>query len=364
MISTIGKERGRTAVDGSVKYSIDIVGTCNLKCPSCGRRDGYEHTPKFKGIMSYDLILKILDKIRTESPGKRHIIGLYDWGEPLMHPKIGDIITAIRDRGMDAMVSTNGNATKFLEDCIRAKPLMFGVSLSGFTKDTYEITHKGGDASTVIGTIIRAHDLIDRYDTGTQLIVNFHLYKNNAGDLALLKRLVKTLDCDYTISLGRLITLDDYRDSINGKPNPIVDNLLVTPKQFLEISKKYKAPCGQIEEKRISINPDGSVQICCAVMGDQYKMYPSYLDVTKEQFFAKRDVSPICTGCMSLGYHSDWAHLPIFRDMVNEALRKNGGSKYVKIIDTRLRGTHNALKGLIFRHYKRAAMRRVRRWMA
>ena len=35
------------------KYVIDIVGTCNLKCPSCGRREHYAYAPSYKGLMDF-----------------------------------------------------------------------------------------------------------------------------------------------------------------------------------------------------------------------------------------------------------------------------------------------------------------------
>jgi hypothetical protein len=37
------------------KYVIDIVGTCTLKYPSCGRREHYGHTPSYKGLMDFGL---------------------------------------------------------------------------------------------------------------------------------------------------------------------------------------------------------------------------------------------------------------------------------------------------------------------
>jgi len=120
------------------KYVIDIVGTCNLKCPSCGRREHYGYTPSYKGLMDFDLFCKVLDKIGEESPGESHSIVLYNWGEPLMHNRIGDIVGAINARGFKAQISTNGNATKHLEAAIKAKPAVFAISLSGFTKETYE----------------------------------------------------------------------------------------------------------------------------------------------------------------------------------------------------------------------------------
>ena len=55
-------------------YAIDIVGTCNLKCPSCARREKYAElhgAPAYKGLMDYDLFLKVLDKI---DQGQRPVI--------------------------------------------------------------------------------------------------------------------------------------------------------------------------------------------------------------------------------------------------------------------------------------------------
>jgi len=113
-------------------YAIDVVGTCNLKCPSCARRENnVAAAPSYKGLMDFDLFVRILDKIEQNRPGERHRISLFVWGEPLMHNRIGDIVSEVNRRGWDALISTNGNAPKHLEAAIRAKPTVFSVSLSG-----------------------------------------------------------------------------------------------------------------------------------------------------------------------------------------------------------------------------------------
>jgi hypothetical protein len=52
------------------KY-VNIVGTCNLKCPSRGRRQRYAYTPALRRLMDSNLFCKVLDKIGQESPDEQ-----------------------------------------------------------------------------------------------------------------------------------------------------------------------------------------------------------------------------------------------------------------------------------------------------
>jgi len=350
------------------KYVIDIVGTCNLKCPSCGRREHYGYTPSYKGLMDFDLFCKVLDKIRDESPGERHRIVLYNWGEPLMHNRIGDIVAAINSRGFEAQISTNGNATKHLEAAIKAKPAVFAISLSGFTKETYEKTHRLGDIDTVTSSIFLAWNAIQRYSPDTQFVIHYHLYKDNGGEnLATLKRIVEVLDCDYNVAVAQLIALDDHLDALAGKSNlskektDVLDKMIFSPAEWREMGKEFNGSCPQIDEDRVVVYADGSVRLCCNVMGDKYTLFPSFLDVTKEQIFAARRASDTCGVCMAAGFHNGWAvsdHSRTFRDGVNAAMKTNGGDRYVAVVSLGYRN-HTAIKGLLFRHIQRALGRRI-----
>ena len=51
------------------------------------------------------------------------------------------------------------------------------------------------------------------------------------------------------------------------------------------MGKEFNGTCPQIDEDRIVIYADGSVRLCCNVMGDKYTLFPSFIDVTKEQIF-------------------------------------------------------------------------------
>ena len=125
-------------------FYIDIVGTCNLRCPSCpvGNSDqGYLG----KGLMTLPLFENILKKIAAEHAGEAVQIGLYNWGESPLHPELSKFIAATRKAGFGCGTSSNFNNVGDLRTIIKADPSYIRISLSGFSNKVYQRTHKGGD---------------------------------------------------------------------------------------------------------------------------------------------------------------------------------------------------------------------------
>jgi len=354
------------------QYNIDIVGTCNLKCPSCARRENYTElhgAPAYKGLMDYELFLKVLDKIEENSPNQIHRIPLFVWGEPLMHNRIGDIIAAIRKRGWQPVVSTNGNATKHLEAAIKAQPTLFSVSLSGFEKSTYNATHYKGEVETVVSTIFLAWNYIQRYSPETNFMIHYHVYKDNGGEnLATLKRILLALKCDYCLSVAQVLALDDVLDVLEGGGNlanektNVLTKFIFSPQDWQQMAIELDdGKCPQIEENRVVINADGSVGLCCNTFGDQYRLFPSYLATTDEEIFAARRASKVCGKCMASGvpyYNSIVDRSAVFRQRVNEALSANGGIKYAECLNLGIKN-HLAVRGSLQDHLKKAVRRRL-----
>src|SRR5215208_2805024 len=82
---------------------IEPVGQCNLRCQMCPiqfRRDGPPHGPL--AFMAFETFTRIVHEL----PGLRelHLQGL---GEPLMHPRLFDMVDYAAARGV--AVSTNTN---------------------------------------------------------------------------------------------------------------------------------------------------------------------------------------------------------------------------------------------------------------
>ena len=86
---------------------------------------------------------------------------LHSWGEPLLHPRIIDMIDYATERRLWTELSTN--ATRLDEEMAR-RVLASGLrriylSMDGLTKETYEKVRVRGNFETVLGNIERFLDL-------------------------------------------------------------------------------------------------------------------------------------------------------------------------------------------------------------
>src|SRR3954467_8278947 len=85
---------------------VDIVGTCNLRCPSCPVGNSPELRTR-SGTMPLELLEAILDKAMGEC--RLTYVGLFNWTEPFLHPRLPEMIAAVRSRQLPCALSTNLN---------------------------------------------------------------------------------------------------------------------------------------------------------------------------------------------------------------------------------------------------------------
>lgn len=121
--------------------NIDVVGNCNLKCPSCPVGNWGEFSQPQKS-MSTGLLSRILDKAKEECVVSG--VGLFNWTEPLLHPDLAGMVKIVQDKGIKCSLSSNLNITKNLSDVLSVNPSSFRISLSGFSQSVYSKTHRGG----------------------------------------------------------------------------------------------------------------------------------------------------------------------------------------------------------------------------
>jgi MoaA/NifB/PqqE/SkfB family radical SAM enzyme len=131
-------------------------------CPIQFRQDGPPHGPP--AFMDYELFLQVLDDLPTLR--ELHLQGL---GEPMMHPRFFDMITAATARGIE--VTTNSNVTLLTrqraERCVTSGLAMLHVSLDGATAETYERIRARGRFDRVMRNLEHLRDA--KRDLGSEL---------------------------------------------------------------------------------------------------------------------------------------------------------------------------------------------------
>ena len=291
-----------------VFYTIDIVGTCNLKCLSCAHSIENHNVPR--GVMPYCDFVDVVDKIVKDSQFLTHV-SLYSWGEPLLHPKVGQIVKHLHDRNIAVALSSN-LSIKFndrLDSVIQQSPEYLKVSTSGFYPAAYNNTHQGGDVNLVKSNLYRLRYLIDKYKANTVVDVNYHLYRDNNGvNLQKMKDLCSELGFILSTVYALVMPLERVIEHCDGNPDhqtkKLSQNLLVDIDEGISASKNREAESGKcgFRENQVNINSDLTVPVCCTVFNREGNVVAeNFLKSTPESIRHKKNHVETCKKCIAYG---------------------------------------------------------------
>ena len=290
-------------------FTIDILSSCNLKCLSCPHSlENKDDAPK--GSMDLETTKKVIDKITMESPETTHI-SLYSWGEPLIHPKVDEIVNYIHEKGIAVSLSSN-LSIRFNEEklirIIKSNPEYLKISVSGFYPDAYNSTHQGGDINLVKSNLYKIRKLMDQHNSHTLIDINYHLYRNNNDkNLKKFKELAEELGFILSTTYALVMPFERVINKLEGKPDQqtsqLEENLLVGIEEGIEISSlniEEKSSC-PFRENQVNINADLSVPVCCIVFNKSQNIVSNnFLDSSLSEISNnKKDIST-CKKCMNL----------------------------------------------------------------
>lgn len=119
---------------------------CQLSCPYCPRT----LTQKDRGDtdMSWEQYVRLMEEVGPYLIA----IAFWQWGEPLQHPHISDMIRLAHSYGIITIMSTNGqkNMDGFdMDDLLTSGLDLLIVSMDGFRQTTYADFRSGGDVEKV-----------------------------------------------------------------------------------------------------------------------------------------------------------------------------------------------------------------------
>ena len=331
-LKTIYKNKVEVSTSKLLKrnFSIDIVGTCNLRCPSCpvgniGIREEFKTTR----FMDQELFEKIIDKIdkfnkiENQNEVQTPQISLHDWGEPTLHKKLPNFIKYAKGKNFIVGFSSNFNTSPDWEEIIKAKPDFIKVSISSLKKDNYKLTHRGGNLSRLLKNLNEVIKLRERYSPLTDIQMNYHIYahnlneeyekvrefskKNNLswhGEIAIFMPIEKIVNFRQSVDTGDL--------KINNDDEKIISSLLISPlsqynywKENKKIREKFKDCSRQIN--KMAIRVDGSVPVCCGVYGEEFTVAKNFLEEDISDIQKKRENFKYCGVCKSTGAHASYA---------------------------------------------------------
>lgn len=283
--------------------TIETVGICNLRCITCDMGiPGANHKQK---MISVDTFTKILTKMKSEIPFLSSI-SLYQWGEPLLHPKIGELVNICHDHGVSTELSSNLNNIHNLESLIKSDPEVLIISSSGFGGN-YEITHTGGNFRKFRNNCISLRKLIDLHKTETFVKYYYLVYNNNSGEeMEQAYAFASELGFNFQPILANILPAKVHDYVVFGKPLP--DVMLEANKylvydihnQIQWAQAEKDKPCPMIKAFP-SVRWDGSVMLCCD--RTEPAIGNGYLNTSLPELVTLREESGFCQRCISHGMH-------------------------------------------------------------
>jgi pyruvate-formate lyase-activating enzyme len=289
-------------------FYIDVVGGCNLRCPSCPVGNS-THIKVPKGVMSEEFLGRIVDKALKECSVTG--VALFNWTEPLLHPRLPSLIEIVKSRGIPCSISTNLSLKKDFLDLILSAPEAIYISLSGFTQEIYGRTHKEGDIELVKENMKKLSSLNKEYGNKCQITVMYHSYIGNEQEEIQMREFSAALGFSMIIDHARLTPIEKVIDFVNygfssgisTEDSALIDLLKIPLPEALKIAQYHKAKPCQLLQSQVVIDVNGDTQLCCAVFDGAKNGIGSFLNTDLDDIQEKRNSHITCTKCKEIGGH-------------------------------------------------------------
>ncbi|TBL77883.1 radical SAM/SPASM domain-containing protein [Paenibacillus thalictri] len=174
------------------KFYIEITSVCNLACSFCPQ------TKRQANFIKIDDFKKTLDQIKPHA----EYIYFHVKGEPMMHPKIDELLDISHEKGFKVTLTSNGTLVNKVRDKILMKPALRQINFSLHSFDGHEgSTDKEGYLESILSFVREALAKTDMlislrlWNLTQDNTVNVQRNRNSE----ILQTLEKEFQLDYNI---------------------------------------------------------------------------------------------------------------------------------------------------------------------
>ncbi|KKL19483.1 hypothetical protein LCGC14_2465000, partial [marine sediment metagenome] len=246
-ISTLKAFRGGQAAGEFLPsyYGIEVTRHCNFACTMCPHR---HYKRNEKGHMDWSLFRSVVDQVADSA----EIIKLHWVGEPLLHPRIAEMIRYARDRSSARLhLSTNASLlTRELAEDIRTAGLdRITFSLDSANASTYNTIRINGDYDTVVGNVEHFVEAVESKG-GPLCEVKLIQMTRNSDQIESFRRKWSTYE---TVAVN-IMWLSDWAGNVRGFED---ESPYINP-----VSRRSRTPCSDLWFK-MQVNWMGQIALCC-----------------------------------------------------------------------------------------------------
>lgn len=184
---------------------IELVNNCNLHCPVCPTGIGEVMRPP-KAID-----VRLFEQVMDELGQALLTVSLWAWGEPLLHPRLPEILRIAQKYPVAFFLSTNGqrlNDERILNALIDYPPTFLIVAIDGLTNETNSQFRVGAKLEPLLAGVRRLAELkCERGATFPILHMRHILMKHNEHEYSRLQEFARDNGFDL-LTLRTLSIID------------------------------------------------------------------------------------------------------------------------------------------------------------
>src|SRR5574344_1520015 len=173
-----------------MKFFIDIVDACNIRCTSCIR--GQQAIKNSNNRMGFSLFEKIMLKAKQNGVDS---VDLYNWTEPFLHPDIEKFVSEVKKYDLPLSLSSNLSlkSTPQLIDPLKAGVDTLHISVSGFRNETHQINHIGSDINIVKKHLQEIAEKKSHFAHDCKIFVKYLEFDYNKDEIAEFEKFVSSI---------------------------------------------------------------------------------------------------------------------------------------------------------------------------
>lgn len=311
-------------------FYIDIVGSCNLRCPSCPVGNS-ANVANAHGVMSPDTLNRIIEKATEECIVTA--ISLFNWTEPLLHPRLDEMVRIVNKYGVPCAVSTNLNISnpEHYRKLLEASPNILRISLSGFSQEKYSLTHRGGSIEKVKNNLETLLQLKEKSRSTTRVVLAFHRYISNLDEENEIKAYCENLGLVFLPVNALMLPLEKVLafcgessfSTITQDDEKLIANLALPLKPALTLASGTEADSCKLLEQQVTLNCKGEALLCCAAYDEKKFVVGNYLKNSLEVIQKARRQHEACSTCLKHGASNYFLYkIPELGTLVAENIQK------------------------------------------
>ena len=306
------------------KVSLEICGKCNAQCKYCytGRVNRGWCSPDEGGFISPNNFSHAIAYLRDKGLiCPETIFRLYNYGEPLMHPYLIDILRIIDNFGYGFELSTNGSVIPQLELVPYLRNLKkLKISMCGFSQASYDLISRLSFSRVKSNIILMLKMLRDSGWNGVASL-KFHVYNHNMNEVELARSFSEDLGIVFVpihAIIGDLRMQMDYFDGQLGEQiRQEADQDLVTSRMFHEYAEKMPQNWNCPLSSELVIDEYLQLVNCCMATRsdkDDYHLLGSLFDSDGRSIKDARCRSTLGARCYLNGLGYAINSFPSYRD--------------------------------------------------